>query len=225
MQSKTYQEDGIIIEILGQEIFNNVMATHIERDFDDVIVTEVNLGERAWIDSLTKINIKDTNDYFEVTEKAKWEVPEHEEGTTVSFSVPIPYTFSVDGVSYKGVYELNAAASSKKDRELGYNLHVINLTHDGKIEVVLTEGFSFMELSDMALEYFFKTAPPDSLAENVSKDEYHAGIHPKYDEPDTVVIEIRHINNNINNTLDARYYINVYTAKGYDDSKNEIDLN
>ena len=39
-----------------------------------------------------------------------------------------------------------------------------------------------------------------------------------------VVIEIRHINNG-NNTLDARYYIDINTAKGFDDSDNPIDLN
>ena len=38
-----------------------------------------------------------------------------------------------------------------------------------------------------------------------------------------VVIEIRHINNG-NNTLDARYYINIYTASGIDDLNNSINL-
>lgn len=30
--SETEHEDGIIVEILGKEIFNNVIAKHIERD-------------------------------------------------------------------------------------------------------------------------------------------------------------------------------------------------
>lgn len=81
----------------------------------------------------------------------------------------------------------------------------------------------------MALEYFFKTAPVESLPENVSKDEYHVGISEdvidEYVNQDMVVIEIRHINNDINNTLDARYFINIFTAKGFDDSENEVNLN
>lgn len=198
-------------------------------------VTEINLGERAWINSLTKIKIKGTNDYFEITEKVKWEVPEHEEGTTISFAIPVPYTFVVDGVSYNGVYELNDAGWSKKDEGLDYNLKVVNLTKDGKIEIEVTkiednkESFSYEKLGNMALEYFFKTGEEWEWAENVSKEEYHVGISDnvieEYQNQDMVVIEIRHINNNINNTLDARYYINIYTAKGFDDSKNKIDLN
>lgn len=137
LESEHY--DGTIIEIFGKEVFNNVVVTHIERDLNDVIVTEVNLGERAWINSLTKINIKDTNDYFEITEKVKWEVPEHEEGTTISFAIPVPYTFVVDGVSYNGVFELNDASWSKKDEGLDYNLRVVNLTKDGKIEIEVTK--------------------------------------------------------------------------------------
>lgn len=228
-RSETEHQDGIVVKIFGKEIFNNVIVKHIERNLDDVIVTEVNLEERAWINSLTKINIKDTNDYFEITEKVKWEVPEHEEGTTISFAIPVPYKFVVDGVSYNGIYELNDANWSKKDEGLDYNLRVVNLTKDGKIEIEVTKNnkksFSYEELSNMALEYFFKTAPTESLPENVAKDEYHVGIEEDVFNKDMEVIEIRHVNNGMNNTLDARYYINIYTAKGFDDSGNEIDLN
>lgn len=102
-------------------------------------VTEISLGEKVWINSLTKINIKDTNDYLEITEKVKWKIPEHSEDTTISFSVPVPYTFVVDGVSYNGIYELGESAWSEKAEGLNYNLKVVNLTKDGKIEVEVTK--------------------------------------------------------------------------------------
>lgn len=102
-------------------------------------VTEISLGEEAWINSYTKIKIKDTNDYFEITEKVKWEVPEHPEGTTISFSIPVPYTFVVNGVSYNGIYELNESDGNKKAEGLEYNLSVVNLTKDGKIKVEVTK--------------------------------------------------------------------------------------
>lgn len=136
-QSETYHEDGTIIEILGKEIFNNVIVKHIEKDLGTV--TEVILGERAWIDSLTKINIKNTNDYFKITEKVKWEVPEHSDDTTISFSIPVPYIFVVDGVSYNGIYELNDASWSEKTEGLDYDLRVVNLTKAGKIEIEITK--------------------------------------------------------------------------------------
>lgn len=102
-------------------------------------VTEISLGERAWINSLTKINIKNTNDYFEITDKVKWEIPEYSEGTTVSFSILVPYTFVVNGISYNGTYELNSANRSKKVEGLDYDLRVTNLTKDGKIEIEVTK--------------------------------------------------------------------------------------
>ena len=53
--------------------------------------------------------------------------------------------------------------------------------------------------------------------------EYSEEVPDIYQGQNLVVIEIRHINQG-NNTLDARYYINIYTAKGFDDSNNIIDL-
>ena len=154
-------------------------------------VTEISLGEKAWVNSLTKINIKDTNDYFEITEKVKWEVPKHSKYTTISFAIPVPYKFVVDGVSYNGIYELNDANWSKKDEGLDYNLRVVNLTKDGKIEIEVTKNnkksFSYEELSNMALEYFFKTTPTESLPENVARDEYHVGIEKDVFNKDMVV--------------------------------------
>lgn len=80
------------------------------------------------------------------------------------------------------------------------------------------------QLADMALDYFMK-----SNTDLLSKEMYHVGgsedVIDKYQNKDMVVIEIRHINDNINNTLDARYFINIYTGKGFDMSENEIDLN
>ncbi len=85
------------------------------------------------------------------------------------------------------------------------------------------EPFSYEELSNMALEYFYKHG-----SNLLSKDEYSVGVSdeviPKYQNQDMVVAEIRHINGSIN-TLDARYFINIYTAKGFDMDENEIDLN
>ncbi len=83
-------------------------------------------------------------------------------------------------------------------------------------------AFSYEELSNMALKYFYK-----NNSNLLPKKEYNVGISddviPEYQNQNMVVIEIRHINGSIN-TLDARYYINIYTAKGFDDNKNEINL-
>ncbi len=45
----------------------------------------------------------------------------------------------MDGISYNGIYELGESTFSTKPEGLKYNLKVINLTKDGKIEVELTK--------------------------------------------------------------------------------------
>lgn len=83
--------------------------------------------------------------------------------------------------------------------------------------------YSNDELSEMALEYFL-----NNNEDTLDKDEYSVGISEDvpdiYKDQNMVVIEIRHINNG-NNTLDARYYKNIYTGIGVDDQDNEINLN
>ncbi len=85
------------------------------------------------------------------------------------------------------------------------------------------ESYSNDELSNIALDYFLK-----NTIDPLPKKEYSVGVSeeviPKYQNQDMVVIEIRHINGSIN-SLDARYYINVYTLKGFDDMENIIDMN
>lgn len=85
-------------------------------------------------------------------------------------------------------------------------------------------AYTEKQLADMALDYFIK-----HNTDILSKEMYHVGgsedVIDQYKNKDMVVIEIRHINDNINNALDARYYINIYTAKGFDMSENEIDFN
>ncbi len=85
------------------------------------------------------------------------------------------------------------------------------------------DPFSYEELSEMAIEYFYENG-----SNLLPKKEYSVGVSsdviPKYQNQNMVVVEIRHINGSIN-TLDARYFINIYTAKGFDMDENEIDLN
>lgn len=150
--------------------------------------------------------------------------------------IPIPNHLKDGGtIEYKSlVYKISKIHNRELESE-HYDGTIIEIFGKEVFNnVVITqierpEYFTNSELSHLALEYFFRTTPKDTLPENVSKEEYHVGISEdvieKYQNQDMVVIEIRHINNNVNNTLDARYYINVYTAKGFDDLENEIDLN
>lgn len=148
--------------------------------------------------------------------------------------IPIPDHLNDGGtVEYKSlIYKVSKVhLRSETYHEDGLKIEILGKEIFNNIKAKLIEKdppFSEEKLGNMALEYFFKTTPEWTLDPNASKDEYHIGMAydiEKYQKQDMVVIEIRHIHNNINNTLDARYYINIYTAKGFDDSGNEIDLN
>lgn len=75
---------------------------------------------------------------------------------------------------------------------------------------------------DKALTYFL-----NNTVDTLEKEEYSVGISrdvpDKYDS-NYVAIEIRHIYNG-RSALDARYYINTTTLKGYSDEDKEINLN
>lgn len=94
---------------------------------------------------------------------------------------------------------------------------------DKKTTEETKQVFSYEELSNMALDYFMA-----NNSNQLAREEYQVGISeeviPKYENQNMVVIEIRHINGMIN-SLDERYFINIYTAKGFDMMEKEIDLN
>lgn len=126
----------IAMIIFGIIKLNNKPATGIE-DNSKPTVSEISLNTKQYINQLEKIKIKGTNDSIMITKKVKWEVPEHEPGTTVSFSIAIPYTIIVDGSEYNGIYELNNTAMNKSDNNPKYNLTITNLTEEGDLEILI----------------------------------------------------------------------------------------
>ena len=97
-----------------------------------------------------------------------------------------------------------------------------NVQNQENVFVEEDRAYTNDELSAMSLDYFMNNTDG-----TLSKDEYSVGVSEEvpdiYKDKNMVVIEIRHINNG-NNTLDARYYINIYTASGIDDLDNPINL-
>ena len=96
-----------------------------------------------------------------------------------------------------------------------------NVQNQENVFVEEDRAYTNDELRAMSLDYFMNNTDG-----TLSKDEYSVGVSEEvpdiYKDKNMVVIEIRHINNG-NNTLDARYYINIYTASGIDDLDNPIN--
>ena len=101
--------------------------------------TKVKLGEKQYIEQQKRIKIENTDDYFIITEKVKWEVPEYEPGSTVSFAIDIPYTMHVDGKDYNGHYMLNNYSESTMDKNPKYKLEITNLTKKYDTEVIVSK--------------------------------------------------------------------------------------
>ena len=105
----------------------------------DKPTTKVKLGEKQYIEQQKRIKIENTGDYFIITEKVKWDVPDYGPGTTVSFAIDIPYTMHVDGKDYNGHYMLNNYSESTMDKNPKYKLEVTNLTKNYDTEVIITK--------------------------------------------------------------------------------------
>ena len=101
--------------------------------------TKVKLGEKQYIEQQKRIKIENTDDYFIITEKVKWDVPDYGPGTTVSFAIDIPYTMHVDGKDYNGHYMLNNYSESTMDKNPKYKLEVTNLTKKYDTEVIVSK--------------------------------------------------------------------------------------
>ena len=101
--------------------------------------TKVKLGEKQYIEQQKRIKIENTGDYFIITEKVKWDVPDYGPGTTVSFAIDVPYTMHVDGKDYNGHYMLNNYSESTMDKNPKYKLEVTNLTKNYDTEVIITK--------------------------------------------------------------------------------------
>ena len=101
--------------------------------------TKVKLGEKQYIEQQKRIKIENTDDYFIITEKVKWEVPEYEPGSTVSFAIDVPYTMHVDGKDYNGHYMLNNYTESTMDKNPKYKLEITNLTKKYDTEVIVSK--------------------------------------------------------------------------------------
>ena len=54
-------------------------------------------------------------------------------------AIKIPYTITVDGKEYKGIYELNDFESSKLDTNPKYDFKIVNLTTEGDISIKITK--------------------------------------------------------------------------------------
>ncbi len=111
-----------------------------ERDVPKELHTTIKIGDRTYVGQMQNIAIEGTDDWFVITENVKFEVPEHPKGSTVSFSIAVPYTFHVDGADYSGVYELGDVPGYLKDDENPkYMLQILNLTSNYETKVLITE--------------------------------------------------------------------------------------
>lgn len=142
MKNKALLFIGILGVIVIVTIFfiiirsNNAPSTGVDSNPKQT-VSEISLNTKQFINQLENVKIKGTNDSVMITKKVKWEVPEHEAGTTVSFSIAIPYTIIIEGHEYKGVYQLNNSDWSTSDNNPKYDFKITNLTKDGDIEVLV----------------------------------------------------------------------------------------
>ena len=79
-----------------------------------------------------------TKDILIITEKVKLNILKHEEGTTISFSINIPYQIIVNDIEYNGIYELGDSAWSTDDNNPIYNVRILDLNNNGQVKVIIS---------------------------------------------------------------------------------------
>ena len=110
----------------------------IDKTTDIKLSSNIEIGKKQYIEQLEKVPISGTNDYLIITEKRKWEVPEHKQGETVSVAIKIPYTIHVDGMDYSDEYCLgDCYGASGNDGNPKYDVKIRNLTKNYETEVVV----------------------------------------------------------------------------------------
>lgn len=117
------------------KVSNEVNTTNA---IDIEVASKITIGQETQINQLEQVPIGDSDDYLVINEKVKWEVPEHEEGTTVSFSIAVPYTIHVDGVDYDGTYYLGDTENEDKlDKNPKYDFSIVNLGTNYETKVLV----------------------------------------------------------------------------------------
>lgn len=99
-------------------------------------VSEISLNKKNWIHSMKEYKIEGTDNTFQITRKVKFDADTGDGNTTVSFAIEIPYTITVDGTEYNGVYILGDTFDNEQYNP-EYNVEITNLTQDGAIQVKL----------------------------------------------------------------------------------------
>ena len=99
-------------------------------------VSEISLNKKNWIHSMKEYKIEGTDNTFQITRKVKFDADTGDGNTTVSFAIEVPYTITVDGTEYNGVYILGDIAENEQYNP-EYNVEITNLTQDGAIQVKL----------------------------------------------------------------------------------------
>lgn len=99
-------------------------------------VSEISLNKKNWIHSMKEYKIEGTDNTFQITRKVKFDADTGDGNTTVSFAIEIPYTITVDGTEYNGVYILGDTFENEQYNP-EYNVEITNLTQDGAIQVKL----------------------------------------------------------------------------------------
>lgn len=118
---------------------NSVGNNTVNGTGEHTIVSNLELGKKQYIEQLKKVQINGSEDYIIITEQRKWEVPEHEAGTTVSFAISIPYTIHVDGKDYSSECIIGDNSRKGKDENPKYSVEVTNLTKNYETEILINK--------------------------------------------------------------------------------------
>ena len=138
-----YMQDPENLTVIADS-FADFLELIVENEFKFIKGKElkdanvIKLDEKKWIQCLNEYYIDGTKDILIITEKVKLNILKHEEGTTISFSINIPYQIIVNDIEYNGIYELGDSAWSTDDNNPIYNVRILDLNNNGQVKVIIS---------------------------------------------------------------------------------------
>lgn len=128
---------GRVLNKPTYEVENEVAENTTTSMFD--FAENIKPGQKCWVHSLERYEIEGTTDEFYITDSVVWPTQASDNETEPKKGVEIPYTFSIDGKEYSGVYGLGVEVTTKNDNNPKYTIEVNNLTDRGEIQLTIKE--------------------------------------------------------------------------------------
>lgn len=119
----SYEKNKVLIVITTLAIIIlTIVAIVIIKSYNNSKINNIQLNTEVWISPLTKYNIGNTKDTFEITNEVK--LPQYQDGETSSWKKTINYKITSNGTEYTGniIFDSDYGITYNEDSNPNYKV-------------------------------------------------------------------------------------------------------